>query len=195
MQAAHQREPSSAASMRAAGTGTPSRCTWVAPCRPCGGAVRTVWTSARTGKLVLPTDVVARQGVPVGGQFHFRLLTGRYVVDYPRYVGGNVGTRLSVTVRRGEDVHADLPDMCRWVRPGLLARWRVPPRRRGPCGVSDDAHGERSVAPSGHRWRTPTRRCCSMMNLAPEQVLRREERRAPKWLFCVGALEDPQGTS
>jgi hypothetical protein len=77
------------------------------------GAVRVVWTSARTGKSVLPTDVVSRQGVPVGMQFHFRLLPGRYVIDLPHYVNGNVGPWVSVTVRGGEVVNADLPDMCR----------------------------------------------------------------------------------
>jgi hypothetical protein len=76
------------------------------------GAVRSVQTSAATGKLLLPSDVVARQQVPVGGQFHFRLLPGRYVIDLRHYVGGNVGTWASVTVRGGETVHADLPNMC-----------------------------------------------------------------------------------
>jgi hypothetical protein len=77
------------------------------------GVVRSVWTSATTGKLVLPTDIVARQEVPVGGQFHFRLPPGRYVIDLPHYAGGNVGTWASVTAHAGETVHADLPDLCR----------------------------------------------------------------------------------
>ena len=37
------------------------------------GVIRSVQTSAAIGKLRLPSDVVARQEVPVGGQFHFRL--------------------------------------------------------------------------------------------------------------------------
>jgi hypothetical protein len=47
------------------------------------------------------------------GRFHFRLLPGRYVIDLPNYVGRTMGPSVSVTVRGGETVHADLPDMCR----------------------------------------------------------------------------------
>ena len=77
------------------------------------GVVRSVQTSPTTGRLVLPSDVIARQQVPVGGQFHFSFVPGRYVIDLPHYVRGNVGTWASVTVRSGETVHVDLPNRCK----------------------------------------------------------------------------------
>ena len=77
------------------------------------GSIRTVWEGRTHGRLVLPTDVVARQRVPVGGQFHFHLLPGHYVIDLPHYAGGNAGPSLMVTVRKGVTVHANLPDLCR----------------------------------------------------------------------------------
>ncbi len=54
------------------GLGSASRGTWVAPCWPSRSGPP-VQTSAAIGKLRLAADVVARQEVPVGGQFHFRL--------------------------------------------------------------------------------------------------------------------------
>jgi hypothetical protein len=65
------------------------------------------------GKVVLPTDVVARQRVPAGGYFHFSLTPGHYVIDLPHYARGNAGPSLAVTVRQAVTVHANLPDLCR----------------------------------------------------------------------------------
>ncbi len=68
---------------------------------------------ATSGRLVFPTDVVARQRVPTGGQFDFNLSPGHYVIELPHYTGGNVRTWVSVVVRSGVPVHADLPNMCK----------------------------------------------------------------------------------
>ena len=68
--------------------------------------------SATTGELVLPTAVVARQRVPTGGKYDFKLAPGHYVIDLPHYPGGNVGSWLAVVVRSGVTVHANLPNMC-----------------------------------------------------------------------------------
>ena len=76
------------------------------------GKVRSVPLSPTTGKLVFPTDVVARQRVPAGEQFHFSLSPGQYVIELPRYSGGNFGTWASVTVHGGTTVHVVLPNMC-----------------------------------------------------------------------------------
>jgi hypothetical protein len=77
------------------------------------GNIRLVQESATSGRLVFPTDVVAHQRVPSGGQFDFNLSPGPYVIDFPHYVGGNVETWASVVVRSGVTVHADLPNMCK----------------------------------------------------------------------------------
>ena len=77
------------------------------------GGIRSVQESATTGKLVLPTDVVARQRVPTGGEFDFNLSPGHYVLYLPHYVDGNVGSWVSVVVRSGVTLHADLPNMCK----------------------------------------------------------------------------------
>ena len=75
------------------------------------GTIRYVG-SATTGRVVTPTDVVARQRVPTGGQFDFNLPPGRYVIEH-HYIGGNVWTWFSVVVRSGVTLHADLPNMCK----------------------------------------------------------------------------------
>ncbi len=67
--------------------------------------------SATTGKNVLPTVVVARQRVPTGGEFDFQLPPGHYVIDH--YLGYNMTTWLSVVLRRGITVDANLPDICK----------------------------------------------------------------------------------
>ena len=64
-------------------------------------------------KMLLPTDVVGRQQVPTGGEYHFALPSGRYVIDAPHYAGGNGLTYVSVVVRAGKTVHADLPNDCK----------------------------------------------------------------------------------
>jgi hypothetical protein len=76
------------------------------------GVVRWAQTSPTTSRLVLPSDVIARQQVPVGGHFHFSLVPGRYVIDLPHYASGNAATWASVTVRGGETAHVDLPNRC-----------------------------------------------------------------------------------
>jgi hypothetical protein len=57
--------------------------------------------------------VVGRQRVASGDEYHFKLAPGRYVIDLPHYVGGNVGTYVSVAVRVSKTVHADLPNDCK----------------------------------------------------------------------------------
>ena len=77
------------------------------------GPIRVVMQTSTWGKVVLPTDAVARQRVPVGGYFHFSLPPGHYVIDLPHYAGSNGGSWLVVTVRKAVTAHADLPDLCR----------------------------------------------------------------------------------
>lgn len=77
------------------------------------GAIRVAMQGPTWGKVVLPTDAVARQRVPVGGYFHFSLPPGHYVIDLPHYAGSNGGSWLVVTVREAVTAHADLPDLCR----------------------------------------------------------------------------------
>ncbi len=100
------------------------------------GSIHSVQESATSSRLVFPTDLVARQRVPTGGQFDFDLSPGHYVIELPYYgdgnnlapwvpgppgvyhtvrgggVGGTPGSWVSVVVRGGVTVHADLPNMC-----------------------------------------------------------------------------------
>ncbi len=100
------------------------------------GTIRFVQESATTGKSVFPTDVAARQRVPTGGEFDFNLSPGHYVIELPYYGDGNnlapwvpgppgvygvvpgggvsirMGSWVSVVVRGGITLQADLPNMC-----------------------------------------------------------------------------------
>ena len=67
---------------------------------------------ATTGKTVVPTAVVARQQVPTGGEYDFHLPPGHYVIEH-HYLGGNVTTWVSVVLRSGITVHANLPNICK----------------------------------------------------------------------------------
>jgi len=75
------------------------------------GSIRFVRENAATGKLVFPTDMVARQRVPTVGQFAFNLSPGHYVIELPR--GGNLQSWVSVADSSGVTVHSDLPNMCK----------------------------------------------------------------------------------
>jgi hypothetical protein len=67
-----------------------------------------------TGAIrVLPTDVVGRQHVHGGTDYHFTLPLGHYVIDLPHYVGGNVGSDVSVVITSGTTTDADLPNTCK----------------------------------------------------------------------------------
>ena len=93
--------------------------------------------SATSGRLIFPTDLVARQRVPTGGEFDFDLSQGHYVIELPYYGDGNnlapwvpgppgvllgvvpgggvsvrMGSWVSVVVRGGVTVHDDLPNTC-----------------------------------------------------------------------------------
>jgi hypothetical protein len=56
---------------------------------------------------------VGRQVVPTGGKYDFILPPGRYVIELPHYVGGNVGSEVTVLVQPGAVDHIDLPDDCK----------------------------------------------------------------------------------
>jgi len=77
------------------------------------GVVRWRKVSKLVWKRLLPTDVVGREQVPAGGEYRFTLPAGDYVIDLPHYIGGNVGTLISVVIRAGRTIHADLPNDCR----------------------------------------------------------------------------------
>jgi hypothetical protein len=77
------------------------------------GRIRIERLGGGVGKQVLPGDVVARQVVPAGGEYHFTLPAGHYVIDLPHYQGRNsASTHVSVVVRSHQTVRADLPNDC-----------------------------------------------------------------------------------
>ena len=116
--------------------------------------------------------LVARQRVPTGGQFDFNLSPGRYDIELPYYGDGNslapwvpgppgvygvvpgggvsirMGSWVSVVVRGGVSVRADLPNAC-------MQRRKNPPCT---CSASQYRHGSARPArsfPGGHSqiWR------------------------------------------
>jgi uncharacterized membrane protein len=64
-------------------------------------------------KVILPTDVVARQHVNENGRYQFELAPGRYVLA-ATYDAGSAGrTFLDVSVPSGAMLQRNLPDVCR----------------------------------------------------------------------------------
>jgi hypothetical protein len=51
--------------------------------------------------------------ITTGGQFDFNLSPGHYVIGLSHCADGNMGTWVSVVVRSGVTLHANLPNMCR----------------------------------------------------------------------------------
>jgi hypothetical protein len=106
---------------RGTATGRIEACNGLAmmPVRYVGGnviALKGVVGLKRSGtvtELRLPNEIVGRQRVPTGGEYHFTLPPGPYVIDLPHYGGGNVGTYVSLVIANGKTVHADLPDDCK----------------------------------------------------------------------------------
>jgi hypothetical protein len=79
------------------------------------GRIRYRRLTEGVSKEVLPTDVVARQIVPAGREYHFTLPPGSYIIDLRLYEHhrSNVDTHVSVLVRSQQTVHADLPNNCK----------------------------------------------------------------------------------
>jgi hypothetical protein len=77
------------------------------------GRIRFERIGRGVSKQVLPGDVVAREVVPAGAEYHFTLPAGEYVIDLPHYQGATTAsTHASVAVRAHQTVHADLPNDC-----------------------------------------------------------------------------------
>ena len=64
-------------------------------------------------KVILPTDVVARQHVNENGRYRFELAPGRYVLAATYDAGFAGRTFLDVSVPSGATLQRNLPDVCR----------------------------------------------------------------------------------
>jgi hypothetical protein len=77
------------------------------------GRIRFERIGRGVSKQVLPGDVVAREVVPAGAEYHFTLPAADYVIDLPHYQGATTAsTHASVAVRAHQTVQADLPNDC-----------------------------------------------------------------------------------
>ena len=73
----------------------------------------TVKATSEGIEQILPSEVVGRQHVAAGADYHFTLPPGHYVIILPHYKGGNVGTDVSATVHAGTTITANLPNTCK----------------------------------------------------------------------------------
>ena len=89
-----------------------------APPYPAGTvtALRGVERLVRVGpgeqRVVLPTDVTARQHVIENQRYQFELSPGRYVLA-ATYDEGNMRSFLDLTVPADAQLHANLPNLCK----------------------------------------------------------------------------------
>jgi hypothetical protein len=78
-------------------------------------AITAYGSSIRVVTQTQGSVVVGHQLVHVGTAYRFTLPPGRYIIDRPHYmgtVGGKFNTGVSVIVKAGTTVDADLPNPC-----------------------------------------------------------------------------------